>query len=91
MAKATGASRARRRATSTSAWASRGKELFNLRFQLATGQLDNSSRIGVRAQGRSLGSSTLRTERESGIVPAARRAPAVAKAPRHAVAARRAE
>ena len=23
------------------------KELFNLRFQLATGQLDNSSRLGV--------------------------------------------
>jgi len=64
------------------------KELFNLRFQLATGRLDNVSRIGVLRKeiARLL---TLRTERESGIVPAARRAPAVAKAPRRAVAARR--
>ena len=64
------------------------KELFNLRFQLATGRLDNVSRIGVLRKeiARLL---TLRTERESGIVPVARRAPAAAKTPRRAASARR--
>lgn len=57
------------------------KERFNLRFQRATGQLENTSR--VRAVRRDIARiKTIAAQKRSGTVPAARAAATETKAPR---------
>jgi large subunit ribosomal protein L29 len=61
------------------------KERFNLRFQRATGQLENTSR--VRAVRRDLARiKTIAAQKRSGQVPAAAAATTATKAPRKRVA-----